>query len=74
MYLEEYCLYFVLYRVKDSRLLSDAFNVDPLYLKHDNQGAMPDFRVWQSETCLLFSKTKYVQFTDLQSPNFLYYL
>ena len=52
MYLE-YCLYFVLNRVKDSRLLSDAFNVDPLYLKHDNQGAMPDFRVWQSETCLL---------------------
>lgn len=32
--------------VKDSRLLSDAFNVDPLYLKHDNQGAIPDFRHW----------------------------
>lgn len=32
-------------RVKDSRILSDAFDVDPLYLKHDNQGAMPDFRV-----------------------------
>ena len=33
------------FRVKDSSLLSDAFEVDPLYLKHENQGKMPDFRV-----------------------------
>ncbi|KAK3087862.1 hypothetical protein FSP39_011631 [Pinctada imbricata] len=32
--------------VKDSRLLSDAFEVDPLYLKHENQGKMPDYRHW----------------------------
>ncbi|KAH3798066.1 aromatic-L-amino-acid decarboxylase-like [Dreissena polymorpha] len=32
--------------VKDSNLLTEAFNVDPLYLKHDNQGAMPDYRHW----------------------------
>ncbi|XP_064615978.1 aromatic-L-amino-acid decarboxylase-like [Liolophura sinensis] len=33
--------------VKDSRLLSEAFNVDPLYLKHENQGKVPDYRHWQ---------------------------
>ncbi|KAL3870285.1 hypothetical protein ACJMK2_038361 [Sinanodonta woodiana] len=33
--------------VKDSTLISDAFNVDPLYLKHENQGhVMPDYRHW----------------------------
>lgn len=31
--------------IKDSRLLVDAFNVDPLYLKHDKQGQIPDYRV-----------------------------
>ncbi|WAR30449.1 DDC-like protein [Mya arenaria] len=30
--------------VKDSTLLTEAFNVDPLYLKHENQGQMPDYR------------------------------
>jgi aromatic-L-amino-acid decarboxylase len=24
-----------------------AFDLDPLYLKHENQGVMPDFRHWQ---------------------------
>ncbi|XP_033732723.1 aromatic-L-amino-acid decarboxylase-like [Pecten maximus] len=33
--------------VQDSSLISDAFNVDPLYLKHENQGKMPDYRHWQ---------------------------
>lgn len=33
--------------IKDSRLLVDAFNVDPLYLKHDKQGQIPDYRHWQ---------------------------
>lgn len=32
--------------VKDSSLISDAFTVDPLYLKHENQGKMPDYRHW----------------------------
>ncbi|KAL4219037.1 hypothetical protein ACF0H5_021620 [Mactra antiquata] len=32
--------------VKNSYLLSEAFNVDPLYLKHENQGKMPDYRHW----------------------------
>lgn len=31
--------------IRDSRLLVDAFNVDPLYLKHDKQGQVPDYRV-----------------------------
>lgn len=33
--------------IRDSRLLVDAFNVDPLYLKHDKQGQIPDYRHWQ---------------------------
>ncbi|XP_041369157.1 aromatic-L-amino-acid decarboxylase-like [Gigantopelta aegis] len=32
--------------VKDKRLVSEAFEVDPLYLKHENQGKMPDYRHW----------------------------
>ena len=32
-------------RFKDTTHVVDAFNVDPLYLKHDHQGAAPDFRV-----------------------------
>ncbi|KAL3873115.1 hypothetical protein ACJMK2_036271 [Sinanodonta woodiana] len=33
--------------VKDSTLISDAFTVDPLYLKHEKQGqVMPDYRHW----------------------------
>ncbi|ELU05115.1 hypothetical protein CAPTEDRAFT_214615 [Capitella teleta] len=32
---------------KDSSDVVDAFNVDPLYLKHENQGAVPDYRHWQ---------------------------
>lgn len=33
------------FRFKDSSDVVDAFNVDPLYLKHENQGAVPDYRV-----------------------------
>ncbi|XP_052065800.1 aromatic-L-amino-acid decarboxylase-like [Mytilus californianus] len=33
--------------IKDSTLLVDAFNVDPVYLKHMNQGKVPDYRHWQ---------------------------
>lgn len=32
--------------VKDSRKIVDAFNVDPLYLKHHYQGQIPDYRHW----------------------------
>ena len=29
-----------------SRKMVDAFNVDPLYLKHQHQGEIPDYRHW----------------------------
>lgn len=32
-------------RLKDPSDVINAFNVDPLYLKHDQQGAAPDYRV-----------------------------
>ena len=28
------------------RLIVDAFNMDPLYLKHQHQGVIPDYRHW----------------------------
>lgn len=31
--------------LKDPRYVINAFNVDPLYLKHDMQGSAPDYRV-----------------------------
>lgn len=33
------------FRLKDPTDVIDAFNVDPLYLKHDMQGSAPDYRV-----------------------------
>lgn len=33
--------------LKDPTWLVNAFNVDPLYLKHDQQGSAPDYRHWQ---------------------------
>ncbi|XP_050306675.1 aromatic-L-amino-acid decarboxylase-like isoform X2 [Anthonomus grandis grandis] len=33
--------------LKDPSWLVDAFNVDPLYLKHEQQGSAPDYRHWQ---------------------------
>ncbi|XP_055376604.1 aromatic-L-amino-acid decarboxylase isoform X2 [Condylostylus longicornis] len=33
--------------LKDPNWIVDAFNVDPLYLKHDQQGSAPDYRHWQ---------------------------
>lgn len=33
--------------LKEPRWIVDAFNVDPLYLKHDQQGSAPDYRHWQ---------------------------
>ncbi|XP_026279511.1 aromatic-L-amino-acid decarboxylase-like isoform X1 [Frankliniella occidentalis] len=33
--------------VKNANDLENAFNVDPVYLKHDKQGVMPDYRHWQ---------------------------
>ena len=32
--------------VKNAHLIADAFNVDPLYLKHQYQGQVPDYRHW----------------------------
>lgn len=33
--------------LKDPNWVVNAFNVDPLYLKHDQQGSAPDYRHWQ---------------------------
>ncbi|XP_047000053.1 aromatic-L-amino-acid decarboxylase [Schistocerca americana] len=33
--------------LKDPDAVVNAFNVDPLYLKHDQQGSAPDYRHWQ---------------------------
>lgn len=33
--------------IRDSSLLVNAFNVDPLILKHNAQGKVPDYRHWQ---------------------------
>ncbi|KAL1124713.1 hypothetical protein AAG570_001336 [Ranatra chinensis] len=33
--------------LKDPSDVINAFNVDPLYLKHDQQGSAPDYRHWQ---------------------------
>ncbi|XP_074653816.1 aromatic-L-amino-acid decarboxylase-like [Tubulanus polymorphus] len=33
--------------LKDASHVVDAFNVDPLYLKHDHQSVAPDYRHWQ---------------------------
>lgn len=33
--------------ISDSRKLVNAFNVDPVYLRHENQGKIPDYRHWQ---------------------------
>ena len=32
--------------VRDASSIVDAFNVDPLYLKHRYQGEIPDYRHW----------------------------
>ncbi|KAK2183725.1 hypothetical protein NP493_298g02000 [Ridgeia piscesae] len=32
---------------KNATYVVDAFNVDPLYLKHQHQGHAPDYRHWQ---------------------------
>jgi len=33
--------------LKEPNWIVNAFNVDPLYLKHDMQGSAPDYRHWQ---------------------------
>jgi hypothetical protein len=40
------------FRLKDPTYVINAFNVDPLYLKHDQQGAAPDYRVSHDNTAL----------------------
>lgn len=32
--------------VKNSKEISQAFSVEPVYLKHENEGHMPDYRHW----------------------------
>lgn len=32
-------------RIKNSSHLVDAFNVDPIYLPHKNEGKIPDYKV-----------------------------
>lgn len=32
-------------RIKNSEYIVDAFNVNPVYLRHDKQGQIPDYRV-----------------------------
>jgi len=39
------CLLFCVVRFKSHDYFTDAFNVDPLYLKHDQQDKTLDFRV-----------------------------
>ena len=33
--------------IKDASCLVDAFNVNPVYLRHEMQGKVPDYRHWQ---------------------------
>lgn len=33
--------------IKDASFVVDAFNVNPVYLRHDMQGKVPDYRHWQ---------------------------
>jgi aromatic-L-amino-acid decarboxylase len=33
--------------IRNRSYLVDAFNVDPIYLKHEHQNVAPDFRHWQ---------------------------
>lgn len=33
--------------IRDARHVVDAFNVNPVYLQHEMQGKVPDFRHWQ---------------------------
>lgn len=44
-----HCQYFhefsLPHRIKNAHDVVDAFNVDPLYLRHDHQGQQPDYRV-----------------------------
>lgn len=40
-------------RVRDSSLIENAFNVNPLYLKHENQDKILDYRVIEIELWIL---------------------
>lgn len=45
--------------LKDPNWIVNAFNVDPLYLKHDQQGSAPDYRHWQIPLGRRFRALKY---------------
>jgi hypothetical protein len=53
-----------LHRIRDSTQLVDAFNVDPVYLKHANQGKVPDYRVKHT---LLFNEMNDNLHADIMS-------
>ena len=42
----------LIYRFKDANDIISAFNVDPIFLKHQHQGSAPDYRV------MFFSKNE----------------
>ncbi|XP_017776874.1 PREDICTED: aromatic-L-amino-acid decarboxylase [Nicrophorus vespilloides] len=44
--------------LKDPSWLVNAFNVDPLYLQHDQQGSAPDYRHWQIQLGRRFRSLK----------------
>lgn len=48
--------------LKDPTYVINAFNVDPLYLKHDMQGSAPDYRVTSVESCLNWFQHANVEF------------
>ncbi|RWS25247.1 aromatic-L-amino-acid decarboxylase-like protein [Leptotrombidium deliense] len=38
---------FIQQRVKNHHYIVDSFNVNPVYLRHNKQGMIPDYRHWQ---------------------------
>ncbi|XP_033228309.1 3,4-dihydroxyphenylacetaldehyde synthase 2-like [Belonocnema kinseyi] len=44
--------------IKDANWLTDTFNVDRIYLAHDNQGSAPDYRHWQIQLSRRFRSMK----------------
>ncbi|XP_051158829.1 aromatic-L-amino-acid decarboxylase-like [Leptopilina boulardi] len=44
--------------IKDSKWLTDTFNVDRIYLSHENEGLVPDYRHWQIQLSRRFRSLK----------------
>ena len=58
---------FTTFRLKNAYDVVDAFNVDPLYLKHAHQGQAPDYRV--NIFCHLLKKMVEITFAFLALAN-----